>query len=332
MLGIIILISETRRWVSYNLFGVCSYLSDIRLLALRFPPGHFSTFLPDLPAVLRSTLLTLLSLLTRLTAHSAASGHTPPTLSPLFGPLLFGLGPAALAFHHAYLHYLRAVHATEHILLAFIRWQDTPSPSLSPELNPGSAAALGVPTRLKDWIRGYPAMLPGLHIDRQKKDQAPQARPGARTVRVLSVRRNVRMYSSDLVKTSASWAQRPKLSSIGDRDPNSLLFNSKVWTRIAPPQLKLPPRYSDPYKKRMDLPPSFHPDVGVAAISPVTTPGAGGGIDMFGLDGEKPQNSERFRNLTDMKWGEFESLGFGGITASEKALQFDLTESARSVS
>lgn len=281
--------------------------------------------------MLRTTLLTLLSLLTRLTAHSAASGHTPPTLSPLFGPLLFGLGPAALAFHHAYTHYLRAVHATEHILLAFIRWQDTPSPSLSPEVNPGSAAALGVPTRLKDWIRGYPAMLPGLQIDRQKKDQAPQARPGARTVRVLSVRRNVRMYSSDLVKTSASWAERPKLASIGDRDPNSLLFNTKVWTRIAPPQLKLAPRYSDSYKKRMDLPATFHPDMGVTAQSTQMDQGNAGATDAFGLTPDKPQNSERFRNLADMRWGEFETLGFGGLNSDEKALQFDLTESARNV-
>ena len=30
--------------------------------------------------------------------HHRLSGHTPPTLSPLFGPLLFVLGPAALPF------------------------------------------------------------------------------------------------------------------------------------------------------------------------------------------------------------------------------------------
>ncbi|TFY53287.1 hypothetical protein EVG20_g10185, partial [Dentipellis fragilis] len=38
---------------------------------------------------------------------------------------------------------------------------------------------------------------------------------------------------------------------------------------------------------------------------------------------------ERFRSLTDLKWGEFEQMGFGVLAADEKKLQFDLTESAR---
>jgi hypothetical protein len=29
-----------------------------------------------------------------------------------------------------------------------------------------------------------------------------------------------------------------------------------------------------------------------------------------------------------MKWGEFESMGFGGIGDGDKKLEFDLTESA----
>ena len=134
-------------------------------VALDYSPTHFSTLLPDLPPILQSTLLTLLSLLTRLTAHSASSGHTPPTLSPLFGRLLFGLGPVTLAFHHTYVHYLRAVNAMEH--LAFIRWQDVPRPVFNSDINTNtvhrSATALGVPARLKDWICGYPAILPFLH-------------------------------------------------------------------------------------------------------------------------------------------------------------------------
>ena len=46
-----------------------------------------------------------------------------------------------------------------------------------------------------------------------------------------------------------------------------------------------------------------------------------------------PEN--RFRSLTDKKWGEFEEVGFGGGgdgEGVEKRLQFDLNESARSVS
>lgn len=315
-------------------------------VALNYPPAHFSTFLPDLPPILQSTLLTLLSLLTRLTAHSASSGHTPPTLSPLFGPLLYGLGPATLAFHHTYMHYLRAVNGMEHILLAFIRWQDAPRHAFDSSINVnnihGSSTALGVPTRLKDWIRGYPAMLPFLH--EKNKNKRPQARRGVRTVQVVSVRRNVRMYSPDLVKTAASWAQRPRLTSsasmtVSDRG----LATSKEWGRVAPPSLKLPPRYSEGYKKRMDLPPSFHPDTG-ASISAVpsnassTNSSATSTLlddrDYFGLNGNSltgREGEDRFRSLTDLKWGEFESMGFGGL-GDEKKLQFDLTESARTVS
>jgi hypothetical protein len=40
---------------------------------------------------------------------------------------------------------------------------------------------------------------------------------------------------------------------------------------------------------------------------------------------------ERFRGLTDLKLGEFEAMGFGGLEFSEKKLEFDLTESARTV-
>ena len=40
---------------------------------------------------------------------------------------------------------------------------------------------------------------------------------------------------------------------------------------------------------------------------------------------------DRFRSLTDLKWGEFEAMGFGDLGADDKKLQFDLTEGARAV-
>ena len=62
-----------------------------------------------------------------------------------------------LPFHHTYLQYLRATNAMEHALLAFVRWEDPPSNVSSGSFGggPGSAASLGVPTRLKGCIRGY---------------------------------------------------------------------------------------------------------------------------------------------------------------------------------
>ncbi|KIJ08807.1 hypothetical protein PAXINDRAFT_172769 [Paxillus involutus ATCC 200175] len=302
--------------------------------ALHYPPAHFATFLPVLPPVLRTILLTLLSLLIRFTAHSASSGHTPPTLSPLFGPLLFGLGPASLSFHHTYIHYLRSVNAMEHLLLAFIRWQDAPKVSGSPsDINAniafGSATTLGVPTRLKDWIRGYPSMLPSLRV--KDKQERPQARRGARTMRVVGVRRNVRMYSPDLVKTAASWASGPR----SGQDSSHGLAGSKEWERIAPSALKLQPRYSEGYKKRMDMPANFHPYTGPAGMSSTTSSTSSATSilcdekDTFALGLGIRENEDRFRTLTELKWGEFETMGFGTPQANEKKLQFDLTESAR---
>ncbi|KAF8621948.1 hypothetical protein AX15_007381 [Amanita polypyramis BW_CC] len=301
--------------------------------AKRYPPGYFQTFLEDLSPTIQSIVTTVLTLLVRLTANSTSSGHTPPTLSPLFGPLFFGLGPASLSFHHTYLHYLRATNAMEHIILAFIRWQDTPRSGPSR----GASAALGVPARLKDWIKGYPAMLPILNDP--KKDTAPPSRKGARTVRLLNVRRNVRMYTRDLVKIAATWGSRtaPRTSP----GPSNALYTSKEWERVAPVTLKLAPKYSESFKKRMNMPPNFNPESGPgygagilastsstssykSAVSSVNS-ATSSDSDFLGLNRER---EDRFRSLTDLKWGEFESMGFSEID-DEKKLQFDLTESAR---
>ena len=59
------------------------------------------------------------------------------------------------------------------------------------------------------------------------KNEWPQPRWGARTVQMLNVRRNVRMYSPDLVKTCASWVNRPRgvASSAGERAFAGLLIS-----------------------------------------------------------------------------------------------------------
>ncbi|TFK71413.1 hypothetical protein BDN72DRAFT_765019 [Pluteus cervinus] len=303
-----------------------------------YPPAHFDTFLSPLIPPLKSIVLTILTLLTRLTANSTTSGHTPPSLSPLFGPLFFGLGPTTLAFYHTYAHYLSATNAMEHLILAFIRWQDAPrliGQNSKENLASGSASALGVPTRLKEWIKGYPAMLPFLN-ERSRNDR-PQPRRGARTVRMVSVRRNVRLYTTDLVKTAASWGNRNK-ANIGG--PDNTLAKSPVWEKIAPASLKLAPRYSEGYKKRMDMLSTFHPDIGpnsnLAPGGMSSAPSASSSlssapslldVDHFNLAGNR-EGEDRFRSLTDLKWGEFETLGFSSGEADKK-LQFDLTETAR---
>ena len=65
-------------------------------------------------------------------------------------------------------------------MLTFVHWQDAPSNESSGSFGggPGSAASLGIPTHLKDWIRGYPAMLPGLATHtRNRTDSNPTAAP-----------------------------------------------------------------------------------------------------------------------------------------------------------
>ncbi|KAL0948044.1 hypothetical protein HGRIS_010669 [Hohenbuehelia grisea] len=333
--------------------------------ATGYPATHFATLLPPLPVALRAIILTTLSLFTRLTANSTSSGHTPPTLSTLFGPLFFGLtGPSTSpglryqTFQQTYSHYLEAVNAMEHLILAFIRWQDAPSArpgtanstqsavdfdqQLRSYASGSAATSLGVPTRLKEWIKGYPAML--YSVSRLGARGNLQARRGARTVRVVSVRRNVRVYTKDLVRSGATWGYVPPILANRQGSSNGLA-SSREWQRVAPPALKLPPKYSDPFKKRMDMGPNVQPEFAPGSSSATASPTLVSASPSLAsstssylsststLDGlSKREGDDRFRSLTDLKWGEFESMGFGGLgrdDEAERKLQFDLNESAR---
>ncbi|EEB95347.1 hypothetical protein MPER_05694, partial [Moniliophthora perniciosa FA553] len=312
---------------------------------LLYPPTHFTTLLPSLQPAVQNILLTVLSLLARLTANSATSGHTPPTLSPLFGPLIFGLGAPSLPFHHTYIYYLRSVNALEHILLAFVRWQDNPRtassvPNPHSENMLGSVATLGVPKRLKEWIKGYPAMLPHLQSgsSANRKDsfqhKRPEPRKGARTVRVMSIRRNVRDYDKDLVKSGASWARKPPPPTAAGAQSSAVnltltgaLAESKEWERISPKSGRSGdrhlPKYTEGYRKRMNFPSNINPDSGVGSSS-TTSSGANSPTTdfVYGLtviNGDKEpkkdflgvglgltEGEDRFKSLTDLRWGEFD--------------------------
>ena len=265
--------------------------------AAGYPGNHYEQFLQPLETGVRSLLASLFDLLSRFAANAVSSGLTPSALASLFGPLLFGLGSSASAFTNAYTAYLRASHASEHLLISFVRWQETHSQFTG-----------ALPARLRDWIRGYPSML--TPVERMEKP-----RKAARLVRLGSVRRNVRLYSPDLVRTAASWSTVK-----GD------FHGSKDWARICPANLKLPPRYADTYRKFLNVPATFHPEMG-ASSSTASTPVAE--ETDWGSIGGPLKDENRFRNLTDMKWGNFESLGFSDTDSNK--LAFDLTESARKV-
>lgn len=261
-------------------------------IASLYPSTCFTTFLSTLPLPIQKLLTSLLSLLSRLATHATSSGLTPSTLASLFGPLLFGLGSPSLPFHHTYGAYLRSSNAAEHLLLAYIRAQPPPLPS-----------------RLADWVRGYPTMLP-------PPNRLDKARPGAKLKKLNTVKRYVRLYSTDLVKTGASWD----------------LGNSKEWSRIVGHNgNKLGgPRYSDAYRKQMGLSVNDHPETGLPSPDPSITSFTG---ESDAVDPLAPKEDQlRFRSLTDLKWGEFENMGFlSQSSETEKRLEFDLNEGARNV-
>ncbi len=100
-----------------------------------------------------------------------------------------------------------------------------------------------LPTRLKHWVKGYPSMLP------KNVAELDKTRTTVRTIRVASVRRNIRLYSSDLFQTATLWC--------GEGD----LTGRKEWTRIVPSMRGefSEPKYADDYKKRLNLSKTFEP-------------------------------------------------------------------------
>ncbi|KAI5822428.1 hypothetical protein K523DRAFT_335222, partial [Schizophyllum commune Tattone D] len=272
--------------------------------------------------------------------EEAKSGHTPPSLAPLFGPLVFGLGKEGAGFSAVYERYLASTTAMEHLLLAFFRAQDAETVG-------------GAPTRLREWIAGLPgraregeegSFLPtGRRADRPSaaptRPGALEARKGARVVRLMSVRRNVRTYESDLVKNGSLWGYS------APKHPPTALAATREWERMTVGGRE--PRYSDNFKKRLDLP---------TGAVPATPPAAGNGAKEYGMSSylspasttspygdylngvplsstpsltTSEGHDDKFKSLTELKWGEFEALGFDEQGVQDK-LKFDLGESARS--
>ncbi|OBZ73366.1 hypothetical protein A0H81_07159 [Grifola frondosa] len=257
--------------------------------ALHFPIHHFSAFLSPLPSILRSLLLGLFTLLSRFTAHSASSGHTPPTLSPLFGPLLFGLGPR--------------------------RWRIITSTYTTSARRPQRSTS----------------SLP-----------SSDGRTLRRQVPHWACRRDSRHGFKD-IPTCCRPSEKMSDRSHGGgraRQDGSELGTASAWGGVVG-RRALRHDTRNGFKKRMDLPANFYPDLGAGSATSTLTPptlsssissASSGGSSMFdekehGLLGART-GEDRFRSLTDLKWGEFEAMGFGSA-GDEQKLQFDLTEGAR---
>ncbi|KAG9119317.1 hypothetical protein FRC07_005708 [Ceratobasidium sp. 392] len=292
--------AETHGFMEFDVYRAWKMSEESQ----RFPPDHFASIVPGIPPPARPIFTSLFTLLSRLVAYSTVSGLTPSMLAGYFGPLIFGLIPATTAtFSSTLTAFHRAAHATEHLLLSHIRWED----DIQRRKTPGTG---GLPSRLKEWIRGYPSMLPRLGGEAD----LDRVRRGARTVRVASVRRNVRLYSPDLVQSAAGWAGEGDLSGRAE------------WLRVVPKHSGLQARYTDSYRKRLDIPVPTADSRG-----PSSDNGHGSWLSSETSSLTAPATGvedAKYSSLTDMRWGEFEALGFGG-GEPEKRLQFDLNEGAR---
>lgn len=125
----------------------------------------------------------------------------------------------------------------------------------------------------------------------------------------------MRLYSADLVQSAAGWAGEGDLSGRAE------------WLRVVPNHSGLQARYTDSYRKRLHIPvnaethgSSSDNGHGRSEASSITSVGTVGGAE-----------EAKYSSLTDMRWGEFEALGFGGGEAGGKRLEFDLNEGARQV-
>lgn len=259
----------------------------------------------------------LFALLSKCTAHSHNSGLTPHALASHFAPLLFDIptNVTCLASHAAF---VRAAAATEHMILANIRASGG-----------GAGGGLGLmdlPSRLKEWVNGYPSMVVS---DADLARGMP--RRAARVIRCETAARTVRAYSRDLVATAELW---------GSETPNW-----DAWNRVILAEKRGDagrPKFSASYRRKMavkemlPLPASSQRSQHVIYGAPLNQ---GGRV----IKNEKDEGETgRFASLAGKEWNAFEELGFDSQSTSrrgeperpdiERRLQFDLNESAKQVS
>ena len=137
----------------------------------------------------------------------------------------------------------------------------------------------------------------------------------ARTVWPVSVKRNVTAcINPNLVK-------RPRAPSGVMHAPNAFV-QSCDWERVTPLTLKLGPRFSDSYKKHMDLPPNFR--VHIAVVSSNASILEDSPTDYFGFG--KPAVTAKELFLTRFQGSEAHRFKFTPleIRQTTEQLQFDL--------
>jgi hypothetical protein len=119
---------ELRLSLVSNIF--CHIFAILIFTVQDYSITHFETLIVPLQQPLPSIITNPLSPCTPDSPLVIICTYPFNALSLFWSPS-FGLGPAVLPFHITYLEYLCATNAVEHVLLAFVHWQDAPSNELS---------------------------------------------------------------------------------------------------------------------------------------------------------------------------------------------------------
>lgn len=222
--------------------------------------------------------------------------------------------------------FVRAASATEHLLLAFVRSQSS---------SKGDVGVTDLPTRLRDWVIGYPSMLA---TDADLARGVP--RRGARVVRCERASRTVRAYTKDLVVGAELWAADLQSSQTWE-----------AWDRVIWKQRRAEvsrPKFSPVWKRRMTVKDTL--PLPASASSDQTGLGREMTYGKAKAPGRRDDRRERERerkksddedgrydSLAGKEWSMFEEGGFDapsefGHKEMKSRLQFDLTESAKTVS
>lgn len=214
---------------------------------------------------------------------------------------------------------MRAASASEHLLLAFIRSQST------------SKSELGVkdlPTRLREWVIGYPAMLAS---DADLARGHP--RKGAKIIRCERASRLVRAYTRDLVSYAELWASDLPQDQKWDQWDRVILQHRKGEVSR--------PKFSSAWRRKMAVKESLPlPASASDSLERHTTYGKARAPGRKEERRERKKSDEeegRYASLAGKEWTLFEEGGFDAPSETEKSdmksrLQFDLTESAKTVS
>ena len=281
---------------------------------------------------LSDTLVTILkeifNLLMHLAANSTDSGLTPSVISGLFGPLLFGLGSHSCPFDVAHAAYVRSSGAMEHLILAYIRYEQAKHDRLKG----------GFPGRLKDWVKGYPGMI----ISDRELDQGLPRR-GVKVKRLEKVRRSVRAYSKDLTSSAQDWEREM-------RQHGGIRW--EAWESILPPasnnrtpgprvtEQPRQPVLSEKHRKRLFMatetipfPFSSSPSNGFEKVEMPGSSSRRFGNSLLVTTSSHDSlidKKDAYGSVADQTWREFEGFGFGdGLDKSK--LDFNLYEGAKKV-